>query len=70
MPPTSDDDQTSLPIAVTRYRPLVRCLDCGAPLTDADSRRWGRGKKCRTGVVTAPTPGRFDIGQDALPDAE
>jgi len=68
--PSDPDAQTSLPIPLTRYRPVVRCLDCGAPLTDADSRRWGRGRKCRDGVVTAPAPGRFDVEQDVLPITE
>ncbi|MFJ2752776.1 DUF6011 domain-containing protein [Streptomyces sp. NPDC087297] len=64
------EDQTSLPIPATRHRPLVRCLDCGAPLTDSVSRRWGRGPNCRSGIVSAPDPGRFAADQDTLPGAE
>ncbi|MFD5878448.1 DUF6011 domain-containing protein [Streptomyces yangpuensis] len=64
------EHQTSLPIALTRQRPLVRCLDCGAPLTDAESRRWARGPNCRSGIASGPVPGRFNVEQGALPDTE
>ncbi|WP_425574352.1 hypothetical protein [Streptomyces javensis] len=48
---------------------MVTCLDCGAQLTDSESRRWARGRRCRSGIVSAPMPGRFDVEQDALPGA-
>ncbi|MEV8335651.1 DUF6011 domain-containing protein [Streptomyces niveus] len=66
--PSTDDDQTSLPIPVTRDRPLVQCLDCDAPLTNPKSRMWGRGRTCRHGLVSAPNPGRFEAEQEPLPD--
>ncbi|MER6253710.1 DUF6011 domain-containing protein [Streptomyces sp. NPDC001584] len=64
------EDQTSLPIPLTLHRPLVRCLDCGAPLTDSISRRWGRGPNCRSDLSSAPDPGRFTPDQEPLPGAE
>ncbi|QKV98207.1 hypothetical protein HUT19_41535 (plasmid) [Streptomyces sp. NA02950] len=66
---TQRDDQTSLPIPVTRDRPVVKCLDCKTPLTNRKSRLWGRGEKCRHDLTSAPSPGRFDVEQDELPDA-
>jgi hypothetical protein len=68
--PSTDDDQTSLPIPVTRYRPVVKCADCKALLTDSVSRRWGRGPDCRAALHSAPDPGRFAAEQDAFPDAD
>ncbi|MFE3629499.1 DUF6011 domain-containing protein [Streptomyces goshikiensis] len=49
---------------------MVRCLDCGAPLTDSVSRRSGRGPNCRSGLASAPDPGRFTPDQETLPGAE
>ncbi|MFD6534899.1 DUF6011 domain-containing protein [Streptomyces goshikiensis] len=66
----ADGKQTELHVPGTRHRPVVRCLDCGAPLTDSLSRRWGRGPNCRSGSVSAPDPGRFAPDQDTLPGAE
>ncbi|WP_333745724.1 DUF6011 domain-containing protein [Streptomyces sp. IBSBF 2950] len=63
------DDQTMLPIPVTRDRPVVKCLDCDTPLTNRESRMWGRGRTCRHGLTTGPGPGRFDVVQDELPEA-
>ncbi|MEU9778056.1 MULTISPECIES: DUF6011 domain-containing protein [unclassified Streptomyces] len=68
--PSTDDNQTSLPIPVTRYRPVVRCADCDVPLTDSVSRRWGRGPDCRAALHSAPDPGRFAAEQETFPDAE
>ncbi|MEV7681475.1 DUF6011 domain-containing protein [Streptomyces sp. NPDC088341] len=67
---STDDEQTSLPIPVTRYRPVVKCADCHVPLTDSVSRRWGRGPDCRAALHSAPDPGRFVAEQEALPDAD
>jgi len=61
------DDQTILPIPVTRDRPVVECLDCKAQLTNRLSRRWARGRRCRQGLHSAQTPGRFTVEQDKLP---
>ncbi|TQE33104.1 DUF6011 domain-containing protein [Streptomyces ipomoeae] len=66
---TPRDDQTILPIPVTLHRPLVECLDCKTPLTNSVSRRWGRGRRCRQGLHSAETPGRFTVEQDELPGA-
>ncbi|MEU5476910.1 hypothetical protein [Streptomyces mirabilis] len=61
------EEQTALPIPVTRDRPVVECLDCKAKLTNRLSRRWARGRQCRQGLHSAQTPGRFTVEQDELP---
>ena len=63
------DDQTILPIPVTRDRPVVKCFDCKAKLTNRKSRLWGRGEKCRHDLTSGPSPGRFEVEQDELPGA-
>ncbi|WP_282792929.1 DUF6011 domain-containing protein [Streptomyces sp. CC224B] len=65
-----DDEQTALPVPVTRFRPVVTCTECKAKLTDSVSRRWALGPRCRAGIHGAPDPGRFAVEQDALPDAD
>ncbi|MDX3165994.1 DUF6011 domain-containing protein [Streptomyces scabiei] len=67
MSEANNGEQTLLPVPVRRYRPLVECLDCGAELTNSDSRRWGRGRQCRAGITSAPGPGTFHVDQDTLP---
>lgn len=63
-----DSEQTLLSVPVTRYRPVVECIDCGAELTDSMSRRWGRGPSCRRGINGARRPGAFAVDQERLPD--
>ncbi len=51
-------------------RRVVTCALCGHLLTDAESRTWGAGERCRRklgGDVTVRRPGRFDVEQDGLP---
>ncbi|WP_156164301.1 DUF6011 domain-containing protein [Streptacidiphilus albus] len=43
----------------------VRCAGCGRELTDAESRLYGRGEKCRG--HTPALPRGWDIEQEALP---
>ena len=50
-------------------RRVVLCALCGHPLTDAESRTWGAGERCRRkfgGDPTVRRPGRFEVEQDGL----
>ncbi|MER0443146.1 DUF6011 domain-containing protein [Streptomyces sp. Edi4] len=45
----------------------MRCRQCGHPLRDTESRRWGLGPECRRGLHSAPTPQPFTVEQEQLP---
>ena len=49
-------------------RRMVRCLRCGRPLLDAESRLYELGPECR--AVVPLTPRGWVVEQDALPGLE